>query len=119
MKGLLYTPGFSVHLDVLVWVFSSSIVTPLCDDLVHGDVVVYTCTVKNKNFRSSKQCTKRILFGFSVCGFFFLFFFFNATDGFCAGLSLDSKAIILYMSNFLLGIFIEIFLKQNVSSQVI
>lgn len=49
----------------------------------------------------------------------FPFFFLNVADGFYAGLSLDSKAIILYMSNFLLGVFIEVFLKQNVSSQII
>lgn len=45
MKGFLYTPGFSVYLDMLVWVFLSSAVTPLCDDLDHGDLVVYTRTV--------------------------------------------------------------------------
>lgn len=45
------------------------------------------------------------------------FFFLNATDDSSAGLSLDTKGFMLYVSNFLLGVFVERFLKQSVSSQ--
>lgn len=41
----------------------------------------------------------------------------NVTDDSSAGLSLDTKGFMLYVSNFLLSVFVERSLKQSVSSQ--
>lgn len=51
------------------------------------------------------------------CGFLFVWGFFNATGSFYAGTNLYSKGIILCMSDSLLVLLVEVFLKLSVSSR--